>query len=642
MSDGHKVNQESIQGNIGIREFEGNFKKLITVLAVALSLFQLYTAAFGIFKNSIVHRAVHLTFIMVLFFLLYPSNKNLAKSRIWLFIDAVIATLALISVGYIAVFYEQIAERIGNLQGLTQFDYVIGMIVIVLVLEATRRTNHIFLGLMILALVYMVYGPYFPGLFAHPGIGLERLIYLLTYSSEGIFGTGLAVSSTYLYLFILFGVFLGKTGVTDFFVNFALSLVGRFAGGSAKASVIGSSLMGTVSGSSIGNVVASGTFTIPMMKAAGFRNHVAGAVEAVASSGGQLMPPVMGSAAFIMAEITGVSYGKIALTALIPAIIYYVNIFAVIHFEAVQHGLKGLPKDEVPRLKHVLKTSGYLIIPVLVLIYMLMIRGYTATKAGFVAIIASILVTYLRKENHFSWRDFLHACEKGARSALEIAILCAGIGIIISAVVLTGLGMRFSSIAMSLTGGELIPVLFMGMIISIILGMGMPTPVVYMLMAMFTAPTMVQMGVPLLAAHLFVFYYAILSGLTPPVCIAAIVAAGIADANWLKTGLTSSRFALTAFIIPYMWVFGPQLLMVGTWYEVLIAFVLACIGTVAMAGAVQGWLIEKTSVIERLILAIAGLLMIKPGWVTDGIGLALLALVMAFQWKARKTETLAI
>lgn len=629
-------------GEIPKRQLSGKLKTFSAVLAIGLSFFQLYTAAFGIFNTSIIHRAVHLTLILSLFFLLYPARRKAGSNKKWLVIDLIIAAIAFISIGYIVLFYDSIAGRIGNFESLTGFELTIGTLIIVLVLEATRRTNFVFFFLMLFSLVYMIFGPYFPGLFSHPGIKLERLIYLISFSTEGIFGTGLAVSSTYLFLFILFGVFLGKTGVTDFFINFALSLVGRFSGGSAKACVIGSSLMGTVSGSSIGNAVAVGAFTIPMMKSSGFRSHVAAAIESIASTGGQIMPPVMGAAAFIMAEVTGIPYGKIALAALIPALIYYINIFAVIHFESKGQGLEGIPKNELPRLKHVIRNSGYLVIPLVVLIYMLMIAGSTATKAGFAAIIAAILVTYLRKENRFGWKDFLQACEKGAYSALEIAVLCAGIGIIISAVVLTGLGMRFSSIAMALSGGNLVLVLIMSMIVSLVLGMGMPTPVVYLLMAMFSAPTMVDMGVPVLAAHLFVFYFAILSGLTPPVCIVAIVSAGIAQANWLKTGLTATRFALPAFIIPYMWVFGPPLLMIGTWYEVITAFIFSCIGAVLVAGAVQGWFLTKAAFVERIILFAAGLLMIKPGWITDLTGLFMLFLIISYQWRFKRRKLIAM
>ncbi len=628
-----KIDLESVE--LTKRSLAGNLKALVTVLAVTLSLFQLYTAAFGIYKTAVVHRAVHLTLILVLFFLLYPANKKAARSKTWLVIDGIIAAIALAAVGYIVFFYEAVANRIGNLEDLTRMDLIIGTLVILLVLEATRRSNRVFFFLMLLALAYIFWGPYFPGLFAHPGISIERLIYLLSYSSEGIFGTGLAVSATYLYLFILFGVFLGKTGVTDFFLKLALALVGRFTGGSAKACVIASSLMGTVTGSSLGNAVAVGSFTIPMMKQAGFRSHIAAAIEALSSCGGQLMPPVMGAAAFIMAEITGVPYGQLALMALIPAVIYYINVFAVIHFEAASSGLKGLPASDLPSIKQVL-SSGYLLLPLLVLIYMLMIAGYTATKAGFVAIITCILVTYLRKHNHFNWKDFWQACEKGAYNAVEIAVLCAGIGIIISAVVLTGLGMRFSSIAIALTGGHLIPMLLMAMLVSIIMGMGMPTPVVYLLMAMFAAPSLVKLGVPVIAAHLFVFYYAILSGLTPPVCLVSIVAAGLAGADWWKTGWASVRLALASFIIPYMWVFGPQILMIGNWSEVVLAFICASIGAVAVAGSVQGWFLTRAGWPERVLLLAGGLLLIKPGLVTDVIGIVMVAMVVAWQRAIKK------
>jgi len=488
---------------------------------------------------------------------------------------------------------------------------------------------------MLLGLAYMLFGPYFPGLFAHPGISWERLIYLISYSSEGIFGIGLAVSSTYLYIFILFGVFLGKTGVIDFFIDLALSLVGKYSGGMAKSCVISSSLMGTITGSSLGSAAAVGSFTIPMMKKEGFKSHVAAAIEAISACGGQLMPPVMGAAAFIMAEIIGVPYGKIALAGLIPAVIYYINVFSIIHFESLSSGIKGLNKNKLPKFKDVVLSSGYLLLPLLVLIYTLMIAGYSATKSGFIAIICCIIVTYFRKENHFGWKNFLQSCEEGAYSVLKIAILCAGIGLIISSVTLTGLGMRFSSIAIALAGGNLFLLLFITMIMSLILGMGMPTPIVYLLTAIFIAPSMMQLGVSAFAAHFFVFYYAILSGLTPPVCLVAITTAAIAKADWFKTGLTATRFALAVFIAPYIWIFNPQLLMVGSWYEILLVFMLATMGVIAIASSLQGWFINKTSWIERIILFIAGLLVmnLKGGWLMVISGLLLVFIVVIYQLK---------
>ncbi|KUK66606.1 MAG: TRAP transporter, 4TM/12TM fusion protein [Parcubacteria bacterium 34_609] len=615
------------------RQLEGNFKKVVTVLAISLSLFQLYTAVFGIYKTAIIHRAVHLTFILVLFFIIYPLSKKNLKDKIGDMIDYLLVGATLFCGGYIVFFYEAVADRLMNLEDLTKLDNFVGVIVVLLVLEANRRSNRTLFFLMLVALMYMLFGPYFPGLFAHPGISLERLIYLVSYSLEGIFGTGLSVSSTYLYIFILFGVFLGKTGVVDFFINMAISLVGRYSGGTAKACIISSSLMGTMTGSSLSSAAALGSFTIPMMKKEGFKSHVAAAIEALSACGGQLMPPVMGAAAFIMAEIIGVQYGKIALAGLIPAIIYYINVFSIVHFESVSSGIKGVNKNELPKLKDVVLSSGYLLLPLLVLVYTLMIAGYSATKSGFIAIICCIIVTYFRKEKHFSWKDFLQACEEGAYFVVEIAVLCAGIGIIISSVTLTGLGLRFSDIAITLAGGNLVLLLFISMIVSLILGMGMPTPIVYLLTAIFIAPAMISLGVSALAAHFFCFYYAILSGLTPPVCMVAITTAAIAKADWFKTGLTATRFALAVFVAPYIWIFNPQILMIGSWYEILLVFVLVSIGVTAIASSMQGWLINKQSWLERIILFISGILIVNPrgGWLMVISGLFLLFIVVIYQ-----------
>ena len=611
------------------RSFNGTLRIVAVLTAIILSSFQLYTGAFGIFHTPMVHRAVHLLLVLFLFFLLYPMFKKGSHSEYLLGIDIVIAVIAAATVGYIVLFNDAIANRIGDLQGLNRIDIIVGVAIILFVLEANRRTNKVFFWMIIASLIYMIWGPYMPGMLAHPGIAWERLIYLLSYSSEGIFGTGLAVSSTYLYLFILFGVFLGKTGVTDFFIDLALGLVGKFTGGSAKACVIGSSLMGMVNGSSIGNAVAVGAFTIPLMKRTGFRPHVAAAIEALSSIGGQLMPPVMGAAAFIMAEVTGIPYGQVALAAAIPALLYYINVFAVVHFEAKTSGLKGMPQAELPVLKQTVKNSWYLLLPLIVLMYMLMVANYTVTKAGVAAIICSVAVTYFRKSNHFGLKELKDALVKGAYNAVEIAVLTAGIGVIISAVVLTGLGMRFTTIALAFSGGYLPVVLLMAMIVSIILGMGMPTPVVYLLMAMFAAPSLVQMGVPIIAAHMFVFYFAILSGLTPPVCMVAIVAAGIAQTNWFKVGLEASRMALAAFLIPFMFVFGPQLLFLGHPLEIIQALFTSILGALAIAGSVQGWWISKLRWLERVGMLAASLMLIIPGLTSDLIGLGLLALITA-------------
>lgn len=617
------------------RKFTGRARIPVMVIAVALSLFQLYTALFGVFRTSVVHRAVHLALVLVVFFLLYPASRKKPYGKSCLWADAVMAALALVIVGYVAVSYEAVANRIGALQDLTRADLVMGVLVILLVLEACRRFSPLFLGICLLSLVYMVAGPYLPGMLSHRGISLERLIYLVSYSPEGIFGTGLAVSSTYLYMFILFGAFLERTGVADFFIQFALSAVGRFTGGPAKAAVISSSLMGTVMGSSIANVAVTGAFTIPLMKRTGFRPHVAGAVECVSSTGGQLVPPVMGAAAFIMAEITGIPYAKICLAALVPSFLYYLSAFLVVHFEAARAGLRGLGGGEVPRFSEVMLSSGYMLLPLLVLVYLLLFSGYTPTKAAVVAIAAAIAVSWVKKSTRMGWRQFLEALEKGAYSAVEICALCAAIGIVIGAVTLTGLGMRFATIALAISGGQLIPLLLMSMVVCLILGTGLPTPAAYLVMAMFACPALEAVGLPVISAHLFSFWYALVSGVTPPVAVVAVVAAGIAQADFMKTALTAFRFAAAGFVIPFMFVLGPELLLMGTATQVAQAIVTASLGTLALAACVQGYLLREAGSLERFLLLVASLGLIKPGTLTDLAGVVSLLLVFWLQWRKR-------
>lgn len=607
----------------------------ITVFAVLLSLFQLYTGHFGVYHTAIVHRAIHLLFVLVLFFSLKPIRKGHELGVADKLLNTVLIGILLISLGNIVLFYDDIAERIGDLEGLTKWNIAMGIALIIVLLEAIRRVSLIFFILMLLAIVYMYFGAYFPPPLTHPGIHLERLIYLLVYSTEGIFGIGLAVSSTYLFLFILFGVFMEQTGVTDFFVDFAKVAVGRYRGGPAKVAVVASSLMGTVMGSSIANTASTGAFTIPLMKKSGFKPHVAGAVEAVASTGGQFLPPVMGAGAFIMAQVTGIPYANIALAALIPALLFYVCVFAIVHFEAVKCGMKGFPDEKGTFKKLLLK--AHMLLPLVALVYFLIIAGYTATKASIIGILACVIVGNLKRKGRPKAKTYVNVLEKGAMNAVVIAVLCAGIGIVISSVILTGLGMKLATIAMGIAGNKVFILLLLVMAMSLIMGMGLPTPVAYLLMAIFAAPSLIQMGVPVLAAHLFIFYFSIMSGISPPIAIVAVVAAGIAKADWIKTAMTGLRFASISFIIPFMFVYSPQLFMVGSWASVLLALTTGLLGSIAMASSIQGIFFTKISLFKRVILFFAALTLIKSGHTTDIIGIiAFLSVIAADFIKNRK------
>lgn len=616
-------------------------RNLAAAVAVSLSLFQIYTAVFGVFRTAIVHRATHLGFVLALFFLLRaagwvdPAAAAAGMGRGWrrfrLLLDLGLAIAGAWASVHVVLNYREAAERFGVL---TLPDIILGILLLLAVIEATRRLNLPFAIVTVLALLYIPAGRWVDFL-GHPGMGYERMLYMLYLSTEGLFGTALGVASTYLFLYILLGAFLERTGAGDMLIQVALGLVGRFRGGPAKTSVVASALLGSVVGSSIANVVTTGTFTIPLMKRSGFRPHQAAAIEAVSSSGGQLLPPVMGTGAFLMAEFTGIPYGTIALAALIPALLYFLSVYAVVHFEACKLGLVGLRPEEVPVVRRILARSGHLAIPLLVLVYLLLVQGTTATLAGVVAIGTLLVLAQLHPASRLSGRDLLGVLQRGAQATLEVSVMCAAIGIIIGAVVLTGIALKFTALVLGLTGGQLLLTLVLVMAAALILGTGLPTPVAYLLLAMFAAPVLEKVGVPVLAAHLFVFYFAIKSGVTPPVAVTAVVAAGVAGSPWVRTGVTSFLYSLAGFIIAYMFVYGPQLLLQGSALGIALATASAAVGVVTVAGATQGWFLGPVPALQRVLLLGSALLLIKPGLMTDLPGFALLGVVLALQWRSR-------
>jgi TRAP transporter 4TM/12TM fusion protein len=466
-------------------------------------------------------------------------------------------------------------------------------------------------------------------------------------TTEGIYGLVLGVSATFIYLFVLFGAFLKVSGGGQLFIDIAYGLFGRVRGGPAKVAVVASGLFGTVSGSAVANVVGTGTFTIPLMKSIGYQPHFAGAVEAVASSGGQLMPPIMGAAAFIMSEILQIPYFRICLHALLPALLYYFCAFIMVDLEAAKTGLKGVPSEALPRVGRILRERGLLLLPLPVLIYILAVVQATPMKAAFWAIITTFgliasqtflnLFRDLGRKGSLSQagvsllRQTTTAMHEGAVGTLIVASACATAGIVIGITNLTGLGLKLSGILVDLSHGYLLALLVLTMIASIILGMGLPTTACYILLAVLAAPALIKMGVMPIAAHLFVFYFGIISAITPPVAGAAYAAAPLAGVGPMKIGFTACRLGIAAFILPYMWVYGPALLLIGEPLKVALGVVTSVIGIAACACAVQGYMLHRLSVLERILLMIAALLLIKPGWITDGIGLALLLPVIIHQ-----------
>jgi len=603
--------------------------KLVAFVAVAMSLYHLYTGGFGP-PEAFLHRSIHLLFTLVLIF----STRSLTEKpwgRRVRWTDAILIVLCLLSVGYLFLNYEYVITRYPYIHPLNPSDMVFGIILTLLLMEGARRV--IGPALPLTALVFLAYayaGPWLPGIFRHSGFSTEAIVDQLYLTTEGIFGIPLGVSATYVILFIIFGTFLEKTGTGQLFMDFASALTGWTRGGPGKVSCISSALFGTISGSAVANVMVDGWLTIPLMKRTGFKPPFACAVEAAASTGGQIMPPVMGAAAFVMAEFTGIPYITICLHAMIPALLYYFTLFMSIHFEAGRMGLKGIPREELPRLREVLGARGHMFLPLGIIVYM-MIKGYTPMYACIVSTISVIVLSFLRKETRMGWGTLLKALEEGARNTVVVAAACACAGIVIGVINLTGLGLKFTSFVLSMAGESLILALILTMIAGIVLGMGMPTTPAYIVQAALLIPALIKLGVHTVAAHMFVFYFSTISAITPPVAMAVYAAAGIGGAKLWPTGLWALRIAATGFIVPFMFVFGPSLLFVGSSFEILTTVASASLGVVALSSGMMGWMGREVGMWQRLILVAASLLLIKPGLATDALGLGLLIFIYLVQ-----------
>ncbi len=617
-----KVDKESTY-----RKLEGRHHMTVALIAISFSLFQLYTASFGLLPAQI-QRSVHLTFVLLLVFLLYPLRKGFRQVRIpWY--DILLGLAGAYAALYITINYEGIVDRAG---AFTTMDIFFGAMGILLVLEACRRV--VGLPILIIACSFIAYaflGPYMPGFLNHRGYSFRRVVGHLYFTTEGILGTPLGVSATFIFLFILFGCFLEKTGIGKFFIDIANAIAGFASGGPAKVAVITSAMLGTISGSSVSNTVGSGSFTIPMMKKLGYKPEFAAAVEAAASTGGQIMPPIMGAAAFLMSETLGIPYIQVAMAAIIPAILYFTGIFIMVHLEAKKLGLGGMKKEELPRIVTVLKDRGHLIIPLIVIIYFLA-EGATPVKAALYGIITSILASMLRKSTRMSLRDFVDALETAGRTILGVAAACATAGIIIGVVTLTGLGLKMASGLISLAGGRMLPTLFFTMISSLILGMGVPTTANYLITATITAPAVIQLGVPMLAAHMFTFYFGIIADITPPVALAAYAGSAIAKSNPFKSGVIATKLAIAAFIIPFIFAYSPAILLIDTSVlEVIQIIVTSLVGMLAVGAAMEGYLLTLGGPADRILFFAGGLLLIVPGLTTDLMGLGLITAAVLLQ-----------
>ena len=615
------------------RNLTGWSGRLVALLAVAMSCFHFYTSGFGLLLAQ-KQAAVHLAFTLSLVFLLYPASAKHSKTSGIPWYDWIISALSVASALYLVVFFNDLVTRSGLP---TRTDLVMGFLLIATLLEATRRISNPVLPLLaVVALLYCYFGRSMPAMIGHKGFSVSRIVNHMYLGTEGIFGTPLEVSSTFVFMFILFGSVLEKTGMGKFIIDLSMALAGWSIGGPAKVAVVSSGLMGTVSGSSVANVCTTGMFTIPLMKSVGYKPTFAGAVEAVASTGGQIMPPVMGAGAFIMAQILGRPYIEVALAAVVPALLYYFAVMVQVHFEATRLGLKGLSRSQLPPLIPLLKNKGFLLLPLFAIIYLLL-AGYTPLKAAYNGILVSFVLSWLNKETRLTPKRIIEAFETGARGAIGVACACATVGMVVGMGTLTGLALRIAGAIVTLAGESKILTLFYTMTASIILGTGLPTTANFIVTSTMAAPALLKLGVPSMAAYMFVFYFGIAADLTPPVALAAYAGAGIAGADPMKTGLTSFKLALAGFLVPYVYVYNPMLLFIDAKpFPMIQAIITALIGVFLLAMCTIGFF-KVTMPWYLRILAFAGALgLLIPGTVSDLFGLAVLALIYALQslqWK---------
>jgi TRAP transporter 4TM/12TM fusion protein len=553
------------------------------------------------------------------------------RGRIALVDWALIVASAAVA-GYLLFHVAALQFRAGVMP--TRPDYWVSLAGVLLILEATRRVAG--LPLVVIAAIFIVYaftGPWLPGILQHDGYAPARFFTYL-YTDNGILGAPVAVSSTYIILFIAFAAFLQASRVGDFFVNFAFACAGHLRGGPAKVAIFASGLMGMINGTSAGNVVATGSLTIPLMKRVGYRPQSSAGIEAAASTGGQIMPPVMGAGAFIMAEVTGIPYTEIMVAALIPAILYFISVYFMVDNEAKRAGMRGLPRNELPEFAALAK-QVYLFTPIVILIGALFL-GYSVIRAGTLSLVAAVVVSWL-SPHKLGPLGIIKALELTARMAVQLIAVCACAGIIVGVIGLTGVGLRFSAMLLQIADASVLLALIFAMGISILLGMGMPTTAAYAVAASVVAPGLQQLGVPPLVAHFFVFYYAVISAITPPVALAAYAGAAIAGSEPMRTSVTAFKLGLAAFIVPFMFVYSPGLLMEDTWGNIVHNAITACIGMYLLAAGVQGWFFGRMAVWSRVVLLAAALTMIEGAWHTDLIGIGLG--VALFLWQRRMATT---
>ena len=616
------------------RVWEGTPKLIVTCILAVFAVFCIYVTLFATWLDE-VRLTSFMAFILFIGYLVYPAKKGVQRTNYMPWYDVILMVAGTSSFLYYCINATEIVSRFK----ITPIEVTVGIIGILCLVELCRRS----VGLPILCvaaalLAYaLIWGSTNPSMVAR----ITETVRVLFYSKEGILSTPINVCSKYIVMFIIFGAFLERTGIADFFIKIANALVGRFSGGPAKVAVVASALEGMVSGSSVANTVGSGAVTIPLMKRTGYKPEFAAAAEASASTGGQIMPPIMGAAAFLMAETVGVPYSNIVVKAILPAVLYFAGVFIAVHLEAKKEGLRGLTKEELPKLKPLLKQS-YLLLPLILLIYLVGTSTRSIAYAAAIAIVVAIVVSMFNKEHRITPRRLLEALAAGGQGMITVAAACGVAGIIAGVIGVTGLAYMLFNGIVALAGNQVIVALFLTMLCCIVLGMGVPTTANYCIMAATCAPILVQMGVPMIAAHFFVFYFGIVADLTPPVALAAYAGAAIAQANPMKTAFTSTKLAIGAFIVPYVFALNPAMLFIDTTvWEVVLICITSLVGIFAVSASLEGYFIHRMTWYERIISVAGGLLLIYPGIVTDAIGLALVGIMAIIQVISKKKISLA-
>lgn len=609
--------------------------KLFYLACIAVSLYHFITSLIGT-PVVLEHRSLHVSMMLALCFIMYPFSKKSSYKKVSWF-DWLLVVLSIGVVSYVWIDYLGVVERAGMPD---TWDLVAASVLVFLVLEAARRSAG--WALPILSLVFIAYGMFgrgIPGIFGHRGYTWLQLSNHFFANTEGIYGTSVSVAASYIFLFILFGAVMGKSGMGAFFNDLAMALAGHTKGGPAKVAVISSGLLGSINGSAVANVVTTGAFTIPLMKKTGYSKDFAGAVEASSSVGGQLLPPVMGAAAFIMAEILSIPYSTIIVHAAIPALLYYLGIIVQVQLRAGKTNLLGLPRDRLPLVKNVIKDKGHLLIPIFLLLYLLLFSGTTVVFSAVITIVATIIVAAFKKSTRMSFKDICDAFAEGATQTVAVAIACACVGIIIGVTSKTGFGLTMANTIITLGGKSLMITLVFTMITCMILGMGVPSIPAYIITATVAAPALAKLGIPAISAHLFAFYYAMFANLTPPVALAAFAAAGISGGDPMRTGFAAVKLAIAGFIVPFMFVYSPQLMLIDTSFlEGVRVTVGACIGVFMIGVAVEGYLFTNVNILSRLLAAAGALALIDSGIHTDVIGLILLVVLVASQYFFAKRQ----